>query len=168
MKQPCFEIQARVGGQYNISSNFRSIYQTWSPVYQLELSSGNIKGVYGWLNGGWTGCNGHTTQFDSKTKVSIVPLSAGLKYAFYENKYMFFYVGAGASYTHLFVHDYSPFHSYSKQWHWGCVAKSGIRFFMPAGTFSELFIDYNYLPFSFNHSIDVGGLLIGLSFGWSL
>ncbi len=165
-----FEVQGRVGGQYNTSSRFRSIYGNWSPVYQIEVSSGNWNGLYGWLNGGWTGSDGHTRGLHTKTEVSIVPLSAGLKYAFYKNRYAFLYIGAGAALSHLYLHNHSDdVTRYTKQWHWGAVAKSGARFFLPAGTFIELFVDYNYLPFSIHSdTVNVGGLLIGASFGWGL
>jgi hypothetical protein len=130
----------------------------------VELSAGNWQGVYGWLSGGWMGAEGHTAALHSKTTVSVVPLGAGLKYAFCEMKYAFLYVGAGAALTYVHTHNSSPYVCpHTHEWRWGVMARSGARLLLPLGMFSEVFFDYNYLPIT---SADVGGLLLGASFGW--
>ena len=170
----CFELQARIGGQYNIDETNRDIYGNWVPVYQLEASSGTWRHLYGWFNVGWSNNSGNTELLDTKTKYFLIPLAAGLKCAFPFSDRFFFYLGLGANYTYLHIHDFSSsVPSHTVKWNWRCTAKSGLRIALPSKRiFFEIVADYSYLPFRFSSSpdlqrpsIDMGGLLLGISFG---
>lgn len=172
---PLFELQARLAGQYNIDSTVRNIYGDWTPVYQLEASSGTWHNLYGWFNVGLSNKSGHTPLFNTKTTYLLVPLALGFKYAFWVKNDFFYYIGFGANLSYLHTNDRSDYVPRSNaKWGGGCTAKSGIRFTpsQKRKCFWEFFVDYSYLPFNFSSeptlerpSVDMGGLIIGIGFG---
>jgi hypothetical protein len=171
-----FELQGRLGGQYNIDQTTRDIYGSWSPLFQIEAASGTWKNIYGWFNVGWSHRAGNTTLLHTPTTYDLVPLALGFKYAI-PVSHCFFYLGAGANLSYLHTNDSSPYvPRHTSKWDWGCTFKSGVRFPLPQEkVFLELFVDYSYLPFHFSSqstlekpSVDMGGLFIGIGLGGQL
>lgn len=121
----------------------------------------------GWGNAGYTYKKGHS-PFHHTAHLSLVPVSAGLKYTFCSHQIRP-YLGIGPCYTFVHFKNYSPLTRdkiYKNRW--GFAAKSGIYFGLPRHWLLDLFVDYYYQKVSFLRAkeVDLSGFRAGIGLGY--
>lgn len=167
--------EIRAGYFYPASKTFRDIYHQGGAEFEIEQTFAVDCNIDFWANFGYFRRNGHSLGLDDKTSILIYPLSLGFDYNFPICEDFFFYLGAGASYTWVKIHDHSPFvkrHSFRKQF--GGVAKSGFVYFFRDCLFLDVYADYYYTRVDgvHRHGVkgtgrDIGGLRTGAGLGIS-
>lgn len=170
-----FTTEIRTGYFYPISPAFRDIYRNGGVEFELEETFRVYKDLNLWFNFNYFQREGHSLGFNDKTSIHMYPLSLGIKYNFSLMHNLYFYLGIGASYTCLTIHDHSSFvkeHTFKQGF--GGVGKSGFLYYFKRRFFIDLFADYYYTQVSGIHrarvqgtSRNVGGLRTGLGFGVS-
>lgn len=117
---------------------------------------------------------GHSLGGHNRTEIQLIPLSAGLRYRFMMNRYSDFYIGLGPAYTHLHIHDYSPYvKEITNKWDWGGVGQVGFNFYPVKYLILSIFCDYFYTEMHFSgnhcnveqHNAFVGGFNAGGAIG---
>jgi hypothetical protein len=147
-----WEISLRGAAVQSSSSRFREIYSRWSPEVQLEGARRIWENLYAWANVSYLWNHGRSDPLGNKTRVSLIPLSFGIKCVLPVACNFNVYFGAGAAYSFLHVHDDSPFvrRKTSRQ-EWGGVLKSGIQYLFCGKYFIEGFADYLFQRYDRNH-----------------
>jgi hypothetical protein len=141
---------------------FKTVYGN-AMVLDAELTFGIWKGLEVWAGGSYLSKKGELTYTKEETKLKITPLRGGLKYRIIKGKFNL-YAGAGVGYYQL--KESNPI---------GVVSKGGIGYLVKLGGFFsfggkglfEIYTEYSQCrikPTDF--TIDIGGLKVGLGFGW--
>lgn len=174
-----WEAEIRGAGVYSSSSRYRKIYSDWSPEVQVEVAK-SVWGenLYGWFNVAYLWDNGHSTPFHNKTNIRMIPLTFGLKYLIPITCDFSAYIGGGAAYSFLRIHDHSDYvKQHISRQNWGGVIKSGIRYNICECFFLDGFVDYLFQHFSREHNhgsssrfvetkgADLSGLRVGAGIG---
>ena len=163
--------QFRVAAFRPSSKLFRKIYKDWGAIYQLESNKRifECSDLYGWANVGYYSESGHSRGIREKTRISLVPITLGLKYMICILPNTSAYLGIGGGGTFVHIHDHDHFLEHTNKTAWGGILKSGIRYNFLECTFLDLFVDYSYMHLQFhsNHrkNANVGGLMIGGGIG---
>jgi len=169
-------VEGKAGYFYPTSHKFRKIYGNGNGIYGLEVSCQAWKGLYGWASGSYFTDWGRSVGEKNRTRVTLVPLAAGLKYLFLVCSHLDLYVGAGVLGTYLHTKDHSPFviKSVSK-WGVGGIWKAGALVEIYKRLFADVFLDYSYMKISFHnthhgklvrHTADVSGVSAGGGIGY--
>lgn len=171
-----FDVEGRVGYFYPMSKNVREIYPDGMPEYQIEASYLVCCPWSVWANVGYMTKRGHSEGFHDPARITMVPIAVGGKFSYALNCDFECYLGLGASYSILRIHDESPYvdeHVHKNAF--GVTAKSGLLYRFWSCWFIEGFIDYNYTKFNFSghkdniqrNDLDMSGFLFGGGIGLS-
>lgn len=148
------------------SKQLKKIYSDEWFYYEVEASKRVTDHFEVWTSIGWTGKqDGKTVRayagFKDKTKISIVPVSLGIKMIFALHPCLDFYVGGGGCYSFLNIQNHSktdyscygfsssPFKRFVHDYRFGGVGKVGITYSMSSTTFLDIFVDYYAQRFNF-------------------
>ncbi len=139
-----------------LNSDLSDIYDSGWPTLEFEGTYDITKNVLlcgddllAWVNVGWTPECGNTKEWGYQTKLNLVPLSAGLEYAYNIYPCLDVYVGAGVAYSWLMLKNFDGFDTHHRQRsNVGGVAKSGFRYQIWNNFFIDVFADYYYTKFN--------------------
>jgi outer membrane protein W len=161
--------ELRVGYFYPASHDVRKIYKNGGVEFEAEAAARLFCDLNLWVNFNYFQRHGHAMGFPQHTSIRIYPLSAGLKYNFPIFCNFYFYLGAGASYTWVRIHDRpvsSELHTHFSKQNWGGVGKAGFLYCFCNCLFLDIFADYYYTKISHGpHSLNIGGLRTGGGLG---
>lgn len=163
--------EIRAGYFYPTSGLLRKIYRTGGAEGELELSRTFCINYQVWGNVNLYTKTGHSRGLHDKTRITIVPISCGLKYIFDFKPCPLYrpYVGIGPSYSLIHIRNDSSFVKKRTNKHgFGFVVKSGIYFDLSCDFVLDLFADYYYQKIHFHSSgtKDIGGVRTGLGIGY--
>jgi hypothetical protein len=162
-------IEPKAGYFYPTDRTFREIY-SGGGLYGGELTCQAYRNLYGWISADYFSKKGFSIGEQYATRITLVPLGAGIKYFFPFNS-VDFYLGAGVLGTYLQMKDHSPYviRNISK-WGPGAIAKTGAIIKFSENIFADLFTSYTHAEMDF-HGTDHGKVtrhhanLSGLTFG---
>jgi len=131
------------------SNRVRRIYGDGWADYQLEIS----KGIQcNWRL--WAGVSGFSHKGKSlgirhhSTRLEMVPIYVGLRYAYPVTNHLNLFVGGGACYSFLNIRDHDRFvHRKTHKQDWGGVVQSGINYRFCNCIEITLFADYFFQKF---------------------
>lgn len=175
-------MQIRSSYFYPTSKPVREAYSRVWLDYQFEASTLISGNWHFWTNVNWSSKRGNRdfNSFDERTRIWVLPISAGAKYQFPLNSCLSLYLGAGLSYTALRVeHEFSFFHEkhFTTRQSLGLVGKSGLMWLLSDYTFLDFFIDYYHQRFNISahccknedlkshYRVDLSGFKFGLGLG---
>ena len=165
-------LQGDVGYFYPTSDKFRQIYQE-NALYGGEITVPLPKRWALWASADYYKTKGHSIGLNDPTNINLVPLGLGVKYILPLGSMTQFYVGAGACYLFLNVHNDSPFvkeHVHLNGWGW--VAKTGLMMNLSDRWFLNLFADYMDKQFTTHPTsgqkvkVNVSNVSVGLGLGY--
>lgn len=164
-----FTTELRIGNFYPTSDLLRKIYGKKGVEFEVEGCVQLHNKLSFWMNFNSFCKHGHSLGLEDKTTLHIYPLSTGLKYTFCFNECLAFYLGVGGSYSWINIHDRSSLvKEHIHKYGWGGVGKSGLIYFFTDRCFLDLFADYYSTKVcGEDHSVNVGGLRLGLGAGIS-
>lgn len=156
---PSFEISGAAFRAFD--THFRRVYNQLLPMIEFEASTLWGCHVKPWVNIGYVWSRGESTHRPShlglkhnKTHFRLIPVSFGMDYVFKCGCSPDFYIGAGATYSILRIHDYSRYvHQRVRGESWGFVTRAGAIFHICDCLFIDLFTKYFHVhyPFSNKH-----------------
>lgn len=150
-----FNIEGRFAAFVPFEHKVRKIYNDFLPSVEVETSMRVWDCFSAFFNASYVWNTGHSLGVGNKTQLQIVPLSLGLKWVQPWICDIDVYLGAGATYSFLRIHDHSPFvHEHVNKQAWGGTAKAGFIYHYTSCLFFEGFVDYIYTRFNFHESDD--------------
>jgi hypothetical protein len=184
------------GAYYQPSSKaFKKVYTNHLLDYQVEAAKRIYDFFEIWGGVSWANKHGHTRKtygyfeypFKDRTRISILPLSLGLKFIYPILPFVDIYAGAGVCYSFLEIRNsckehysdwelsHSPFKKRIYRNDVGGLFKLGFQFAMSDSTFLDFFFDYYLQRFHlsrkddhrnvFKRHIDCSGFKTGIGFG---
>lgn len=170
------------------SKEVRHIYSKGWVDFQVESSRKLNDYVEVWAGVNWMNKHGHVEDYyaglKEKTKLSVLPISLGLKFVYPLFRCLDVYAGIGGAYSFLKLKsdgDYSGYDSslvstsfkkHMRKSGWGGVAKLGLRWTLGPTTFIDLFADYFEQRFHvskgnhlFHRHLNCSGFKLGGGFG---
>lgn len=166
-------VELRGGYFYPTSQLLRKIYHRGGAEGELELSRNFCPHCYPnwqiWGNVNYFARKGRSCGLHNKTRIHIVPISAGLKYVFIPHCRLRPYLGMGASYSFMHVRNKTnDVKRHSNKQGFGFVVKAGIYYDLPYNFIIDLFFDYYYQRVHFHSSgtRNLGGLRTGIGLGY--
>lgn len=173
-----FSVNTRVAYYHPTSKRVREIYKDGWADYQVEISSQWKENWQLWTGVSGFSEKGRSTGFDDSTKLTLIPLSLGVKYIFDEICSTKFYVGAGACYSWLTIHDHSRYvHEHTRKKAFGGIFQFGAYYNVTESIFANAFVDYLYQRFHFpsesyspyvkRNDLNMSGFKIGVGLGMS-
>lgn len=172
-----WDIEFRANAFLPSSGRFRKIYSKSIREFQVETT----KEIYcfwaAWANVSWLSDNGQAINADDKTRVSIVPISFGLKYFLPITCHLNAYFGLGLAYAFVDIKDNINSKDEEKRRHsdggFGGITKSGLRYSFDCMMFFDLFADYQFQRVRFsskhcesNHTANLSGWKLGGGIGY--
>ena len=166
----CPSVDLEIRGAEFFSSNhkFRKIYGN-CPTVQLEASFPVFCSIKSFANITFFSKEGHSTPLKDHTHLKMVPVTFGLKYYVDLPCNFFGYIGGGASYTWVHIHNHSSFvKSKINDHRFGGVAKIGLGYRYNC-FFATIFADYFFQKVRIHphkkHQTDISGTFVGASLG---
>lgn len=178
------------------SKQFRKVYSSCVLDYQVTAAKRLHRFCEVWGEFDWAIKKGSSREhvgdyygFKDESKLSLMPISLGLKLIYPIFSCVDIYVGAGASYSILRIKNrckedysyygfsYSPFKKELYKYGFGGLFKAGIEFAMSDSTYLDFFADYYSQRFKFSsredesgrsifkHHLDCSGFKFGAGFG---
>lgn len=161
-----FSAQFRIGYFRSTDDTVKDIYGKGGLDLETELGVEFREKFIGWLNFNYFRQQGHSIGLGDRTTMQIYPLSAGIKFLMTVDPCIDFYIGIGASYTWISLHDNSPFvEQKTRKQGWGAVGKAGMLYYLNHSWFLDLFADYSYTRVSNDPYVNVGGARLGIGLG---
>ncbi len=131
---------------------FRDIYSEGG-IYGGEFTWQMRQKLYGWISADYFSKKGFSIGEHDPTKITMVPLGAGLKLKFPFKRTVDLYIGAGVLGTYLHMRDHSPFViPSSSKWGVGGIAKVGAICKIGEHFFIDLFTNYTYTKIDFDNA----------------
>lgn len=170
--------QGRISAYFPLERKITRIYSTAFAFYEGEFDLPLWCNISSYFSAGYLENTGHSHGLHNRTKLEMVPFALGLKYYKGICSYLDYYIGAGVTYSLLYMHDDSPYvkHHISKS-SVGGTAKFGIIYFFCENWLFDLSVDYLYQRFSFRkshsrnnverHDLDMSGIKLGASVGYA-
>lgn len=169
-----FALEGRVSYFHPFSNRLRCIYGNGWANYEIQASQTFCgwtiwEGVSGWP------VNGRSTCLHNRTEMRLWGLRLGLMRQFCFASCSKFYLGAGATYNFLDIHDRSHFvrQHFSKE-EFGAIVQTGINYFLADYCFIDINFQYLYQKFYFSHhrrsrvsrrDLDLSGIVVGGGLG---
>lgn len=178
-----FDVEARAAYFLPQDSRMRDIYSK-KGFAEYEIEAANpLSDLFCTCPSEWDGFvnlsfyqkHGRSTCINDKTQVTNWTLNFGVKRYFIVCESFRPYLGLGCGAAHVKFHDESDYVSkHTKRWGVAILAKSGIRYDLTCNLFLDLFADYSYSWFNFQHrkscvsvrNVNTGGLKLGLGLGY--
>ncbi len=162
---------------YPTSDIVRKTYHNGGLDLGWEASVGFCENwaVFGSVN--WYQQMGRSTGLENHTRINMIPLGLGVKYLYPLNCWcdnLDVYLGAGLTYSFLYIHDQSEFvKEKNHESNIGGVIKSGINYLFYDCYFLDLFMDYQIQHFRQihtdkvvdKHSLNLSGFKFGAGLG---
>lgn len=159
----------------------RDIYNNYLPVVELEASFMFGENIKPWINVGYIWNNGYSIGEHDKTSIQVIPLALGgdfiMNNCFCNTD---LYLGLGASYSWLKLHDQSPYvHPHTEKGAWGGVARTGFIYHYNDCIYLDGFLAYSYTYFDIKkdsltdplyverHSLNFSNLKLGVGIGYN-
>lgn len=168
------EVELKGGYFYFSSSKMRSIYDSGGFSIQLAATAPiwRCLSLYGSV--GFQEQSGRSLTFRQRTNLWKIPVDLGLKQSFYMAPMLEYYIAVGPRYFYLHQENHSDDVSSPTYNGFGGFANTGFRFAPWCHFFLDLFGEYSfeqvhYSPHSdrsFGRTIQVGGFVFGLGFGY--
>ena len=148
-------IQARGAAFIPLKKQLREIYGSGLPTLEVESSYSLIKALWQkcdqlllWENIGWTSKSGRSLGFGYYSKLNLLPIALGIEYQATMGANFDFYVGAGPTYSFLWVKNYDGFNTtYLNRNQFGFTTKTGFRYTFCTNYFFDVFGDYYFTEF---------------------
>lgn len=167
-------LEVRGAYYYLPNKSIEKVYTSNWLDYQVEVAKRIHPFVEVWGGMCWANKHGHTRRkygpysyaFEDKTKMSVLPVSLGLKAVYPLFPYVDVYMGAGVSYSFLRIKNFckehysdwglshSPFKKAIYKNQFGGVFKLGFQVAMSTTTFLDFFVDYYLQRFHLSHKVD--------------
>lgn len=162
-------VEARVGYFYPSSHLLRKIYRQGGVEGEFELSKNINCNWQVWGNVNYFSRTGRSRGEGNKTRITIVPISVGLKYVFIPSSRIRPYVGIGPTYSFVNIRNHTHYtkrHSHKDGF--GFVVKSGLNYDLTCKFLLDLYVDYYYQQVHFHRGghRQTGGLRTGLGLGY--
>jgi len=139
-------------------ADFKSIYGQNGWMYGGEISFNLFKGLDLWLDGGYYAKTGSLSYSKEETKLTLIPVGAGLRYGFLTGK-IEPYIGAGARYN-LF-NESNEIGDVSGNGI-GFVGKAGLTLYLAKGFGIDVHVAYSSCKMKpADFEFDVGGIELG-------
>lgn len=174
---PNWSLELRVAAFIPTNNRVRKIYSNGWPEYQIQLGKRLCRNWQVFAEFSGFQKSGHSS-LGSKTKLSVFPLSLGIKYLFPLYSNLDVYVGGGVAYSWLRIKDDSPYvHRHVRKEQFGGIIKTGLIYTFCNCWFIDVFADYLFQRFSFRgvscdpfvtrQTADVSGFKIGGGIGYN-
>jgi hypothetical protein len=159
---------------YPIDKNFRHIYEG-NGIYGAELTAILNECVWLWGSVDYFTDQGEKIPHQSRTRITLVPISFGIKFGFPIAGNCKFYIGGGLSRIKVEINDHSPFlRKHSEYWDWGGVGKAGFLLPLCKDLYADIFTNFSFQQKRFKernrgiykHRSDMHGLIFGVGLGW--
>ena len=161
-----FSAQFRVGYFRSTDENVKDVYGKGGLDLEAELGAEFRDNFIGWLNFNYFRKRGDSIGLGDRNTMQLYPLSAGIKFLMTVDPCIDFYIGVGASYTWISLHDDSPLvGQQTRKQGWGAVGKAGMLYYLNNCWFLDLFADYYYTRISKDPYVNVGGARLGVGLG---
>ncbi|MCX5924319.1 MAG: hypothetical protein NTZ68_02760 [Candidatus Dependentiae bacterium] len=164
-------LEAKAAYFFSTNKLFRDIYGAGSGLYGGEITAELGHDIYIWGNGSFFTKKGRSIGECNPTKVTLIPLSAGLKYM-HSLRRSDLYLGLGALATHLTTCDDSPYVCRKQsKWGFGGIVKSGVFIHVARSFYFDIFADYSFIKVHFSkccdkqvqsHSAPLDGMSLGI------
>jgi hypothetical protein len=153
-------VEAKIGYFYPTDAKFRHIYSNGGGIYGFEVSCQAWKEFYGWASGSYFTQTGRSQGEHHRTRITLVPLAAGLKYVIpFCEKRLDLYGDIGFVTTYFHTHDHSRYVIKSNsKWGTGGVWRIGCLGYVYDSLFIDVFADYTYTKIHF-HNTDNGRVI---------
>lgn len=163
--EPGWTLEVRVAYYQPSAKKVRKVYSSGWLDYQVLTSKrfSNFFEVWGGVS--WANKHGHTRSYDEDwrdhTRLSIVPLSLGVRGIYPLFCSIEFYVGAGVCYSFLHVRNHcrddysfygvsrSPFKRDIHRSDFGAIVQTGFHYTLCEDVFLDFFADYFSQQFDF-------------------
>ena len=160
--------EAKASYFYPTGGAFREVY-SGGALYGLEFDCQAWKQLYVWADICYFTKTGHTVSDQDYTRLTMVPISSGLKYIYNKHRAQP-YVGIGVETTYLQIHTNSQYLIRSNSnWGIGGIFKAGVFIVPYRSIVVDLYVDYSQMKVymsSHNKSVVVQSAnLSGVSFG---
>lgn len=146
----------------------RQIYTGTRIDYEAEISKHLFCNWYAWTNFTYFSKGGGSVEFGDATRLTLYPLSFGVKYVYPIACDWSIYAGLGANYTWMRLKNDSVFIPGENKGCWGGTAKMGVYYELTECLFVDGFADYLYIPMNLSNASNVGGWRFGLGVGLHL
>ncbi len=167
-------VEVKGSGFIPTSNLYKHIYHS-SGMIGGEITMNIHEHFYGWAAIDWTRKTGRSLIGLSRTKVSYLPISFGLKY-FIPNCHHDWYVGIGALAARIHTHDFSPnVAPFYTKWGWGAVAKLGVIVDVSPCLFFDFFVNGSWVQASSHntnggtvvpHRVKIHAAIVGMGLGY--
>jgi len=143
-------------------SDFKSVYGGGG-MFGAEISFSLASSLEAWLSGDYFAKTGSLTYTDEQTKLTLIPIGAGLRYKFLSG-WVQPYLGAGARY---YLYKESNIIGTVNKGGIGFVGKLGANLKFAGSLFLDLFVGYSFCKMKpADFEFGVGGLEIGAGLGY--
>lgn len=164
----CKDVEFKVGYFYPISPRLREIFPGIRLMYQIEYTR-HLSPNYGaWFNISLYPDNGHSTCEKNDIKISLVPLSAGIKFFFKCFDCVDLSIGGGGAYYFLKTRNEGCpcIGRYTSDHNFGAVLNAQLNFPFGCNRFASIFADYLFLPLDAPGGChNLGGIVVGAALG---
>ncbi|MFA6916618.1 MAG: OmpW family outer membrane protein [Parachlamydiales bacterium] len=171
-----WSIEGRGAAFIPLSNRFKNVYGDVLPEIQIEINKNIYCDWSIWANVGYLWKNGHSIGLDNKTRFEMAPISLGIKYYYTINDCWKAYLGVGAVYSLLHIHDDSSFvqRNVTKN-EFGGVVKLGANYDINCNLYLDIFGDFRFQEFCFHSSSEasvtrnnanLNGFILGVGLGW--
>ena len=166
-------VEAKASYFYPTGGAFREVY-SGGALYGLEFDCQAWKQLYVWADIGYFTKAGHTVSDQDYTRLTMVPISSGLKYIYNKHRAQP-YVGIGAETTYLQIHTNSQYLIRSNSnWGIGGIFKAGVLINLCHGLMLDFHTDYSQMKVHMGsdkkavviQSADLSGFAFGGSLGY--
>lgn len=163
-----WDIELRTAYFYPTSKLERTIYDGARFDVEIELSAPLCDSWEFWGNFTYFTKEGKSEGLNLDTRLTLYPLSLGVKYVYQVCgcSPLSLYAGIGVNYTWMHIHDdTSVARSNTNKSRLGGTVKAGAYYQINERFFSDLFIDYLYIPMNLANVYNVGGFRFGIGLG---
>lgn len=168
---PAFDAQIRADAVFHNTSRFTDVYDRVNASWGVEVSDTffDIPNTEIWSNFDMlVTSKSHSGFCACKSKIYVPSFGLGLKTIFLTTNAAKFYLGVGPAFSVVTIKNRSCFTNEKiTRDCWGALFKLGAKYEFSSDLFLDAFIDYQYLSVNFHHTVEVGGLKIGLGLGSS-
>ncbi len=158
-------LELRPSAFFHSGKRFREVYASVGPTIGIEVSKRFCKRYAAWIDVDYlkeksdeNGC--------CKTSLGILNTSLGVRYLYPLGCLCELYVGIGPTFSWVDLKNHTCCgHEHFSRLAVGGVVKTGLYYRFYRDYFIDVFVDYLYQSVHIGHSIDIGGLKLGIGIG---
>ncbi len=169
-------LEARASYFRPFSKTFRELFRNGGIDYSLETTIPVWCGLNVWGAVDYFSRGGKMIGIDRSTRLTMVPITAGLKYVYFCNRYYGVYAGAGTRYYFVeLINRVYPIHRVTHRQGFGGIVEVGNLFCLNNSFLIDLFASCSFKSFhglrhlppnAESSRIDVGGWNVGGGLGY--